>query len=153
MLDGCAALIVALLGACPALRVLATSREPIAVAGEQIWRVPPLGHGEAIELFTDRAREARPELEITADNLALVTEICHRLDGIPLAIELAASRVRALALTEIVDSLHDRFRLLTGGSRSAPPADDAGFRRLVTCAADRTGAGAVSATGGFPERV
>lgn len=79
----------------------------------------PLGHGEAIELFTDRAREARPELEITADNLALVTEICHRLDGIPLAIELAASRVRALALTEIVDSLHDRFRLLTGGSRIA----------------------------------
>lgn len=119
LLDGCAALIVALLGACPALRVLATSREPIAVAGEQIWRVPPLGHGEAIELFTDRAREARPELEITADNLALVTEICHRLDGIPLAIELAASRVRALALTEIVDSLHDRFRLLTGGSRIA----------------------------------
>lgn len=119
LVDGCAALIVALLGACPALRVLATSREPIAVAGEQIWRVPPLGHSEAIELFTDRAREARPEFDINADNLAVVTEICHRLDGMPLAIELAASRVRALTLTEIVDSLHDRFRLLTGGSRIA----------------------------------
>ncbi len=99
LLDASAALIVALLGACPALTVLATSREPIAVAGEQTWRVPPLAlDDEAIELFTDRARLARPDFTITADDAAAVTEICHRLDGMPLAIELAAARVRALSL-------------------------------------------------------
>ena len=120
LLDACALLLDAMLGACPALTVLATSREPIAVAGEQVWRVPPLGlDDEAIELFTDRARLARPEFTITADDVAAVSQICHRLDGMPLAIELAAARVRALSLAEIVDSLHDRFRLLTGGSRTA----------------------------------
>ena len=74
---------------------------------------------EAIELFTDRARRARPDFRVTDDNAALVTEICARLDGMPLAIELAAARVRALSLAEILDSLHDRFRLLTGGARTA----------------------------------
>ncbi|QZY46152.1 MULTISPECIES: helix-turn-helix transcriptional regulator [Mycolicibacterium] len=120
LLDACATLIDALLGACPALAMLATSREPIAVAGEQTWRVPPLAlDDDAIELFTDRARRARPDFIISADDAAAVSEICHRLDGMPLAIELAAARVRALSLTEIVDGLHDRFRLLTGGSRTA----------------------------------
>ena len=119
-LDACAALVVALLGACPALTLLATSREPIAVAGEVTWRVPPLSLGaEAIELFTDRARLARPDFSITDDDAATVTEICRRLDGMPLAIELAAARVRALSLTEIVEGLHDRFRFLTGGARTA----------------------------------
>jgi DNA-binding CsgD family transcriptional regulator/tetratricopeptide (TPR) repeat protein len=70
-------------------------------------------------LFTDRARHVRPEFAVTEDNAAAVTEICRRLDGMPLAIELAAARVRALSLTEILDSLHDRFRLLTGGARTA----------------------------------
>ena len=74
---------------------------------------------EAIELFTDRARRARPDFAVTDDNAAAVTEICRRLDGMPLAIELAAARVRALSLAEILDSLHDRFRLLTGGARTA----------------------------------
>ena len=120
LLDARAALVVALLGACPALTVLATSREPIGVAGEVIWRVPSLSLAdEAIELFTDRARQVRPDFAVTDDNAATVAEICRRLDGMPLAIELAAARVRALSLTEILDSLHDRFRLLTGGARTA----------------------------------
>jgi predicted ATPase/DNA-binding CsgD family transcriptional regulator len=102
------------------LTVLATSREPIGVSGEATWRVPSLSlAGEAIELFTDRARLAQSDFTVTADNAAAVAEICQRLDGMPLAIELAAARVRALALAEIVDGLHDRFRLLTGGSRTA----------------------------------
>lgn len=74
---------------------------------------------EAIELFSDRARRARPDFRVDDDNAALVEEICRRLDGMPLAIELAAARVRALSLPQIVDSLHDRFRLLTGGARTA----------------------------------
>jgi predicted ATPase/DNA-binding CsgD family transcriptional regulator len=99
---------------------LATSREPIGVAGEVSWRVPSLSLAdEAIELFTDRARRARPDFAVSADNAATVGEICARLDGLPLAIELAAARVRALSLAEILDSLHDRFRLLTGGARTA----------------------------------
>ena len=100
--------------------MLATSREAIGVAGEVSWRVPSLSLAdEAIELFTDRARHARPDFAVTDDNAATVTEICERLDGMPLAIELAAARVRALSVPEILDSLHDRFRLLTGGARTA----------------------------------
>ena len=77
--------------------MLATSREPIGVAGEVTWRVPSLSLAdEAIELFTDRARRARPDFAVTDDNAATVAEICRRLDGMPLAIELAAARVRAL---------------------------------------------------------
>ena len=120
LLDACAALMVALLEACPELTLLVTSREPIGVAGEVSWRVPSLSlTDEAVELFTDRARRARSDFEISDDNAAVMAEICQRLDGLPLAIELAAARVRALSLTEILDSLHDRFRLLTGGARTA----------------------------------
>lgn len=120
LLDAAAALIVNLLGACPQLTFLATSREPISVDGEVIWRVPSLSlTGEAIELYTDRARRARPDFRRTDDNAATITEICRRLDGMPLAIELAAAQVRALSLDEILGGLHDRFRLLTGGSRRA----------------------------------
>ena len=116
----CAELVVALLGGAPGLTLLATSREAIGVAGELSWRVPSLSLAdEAIELFADRARHARPDFTVTDDNAAAVAEICARLDGMPLAIELAAARVRALSLTEILDSLHDRFRLLTGGARTA----------------------------------
>jgi predicted ATPase/class 3 adenylate cyclase/DNA-binding CsgD family transcriptional regulator len=119
LLDASAALIVALFGACPGLTLLATSREPIGVAGEVSWRVPSLSLGdEAIELFSDRARRARPDFRVDGDAVA-VAEICRRLDGMPLAIELAAARVRALSVTEILGSLHDRFRLLTGGARTA----------------------------------
>jgi len=120
LLDACAALIVEMLGGCPAVTVVATSREPIGVAGEVSWRVPSLSLAdEAIELFTDRARHARPAFNITEDNAPTAAEICRRLDGVPLAIELAAARVRVLSLTEIRDGLHDRFRLLTGGARTA----------------------------------
>ncbi len=120
LLDACAELIAALLGGAPGLTVLATSREPIGVAGEVNWRVPSLALAdEAIELFADRARHVRPDFALSDDNAAAVGEICARLDGVPLAIELAAARVRALSLAEILDSLHDRFRLLTGGARTA----------------------------------
>jgi predicted ATPase/class 3 adenylate cyclase/DNA-binding CsgD family transcriptional regulator len=120
LLDASAELVVALLGAAPGLTLLATSREAIGVGGEVSWRVPSLSlAGEAIELFIDRARHARTDFTLTDDNAATVGEICARLDGAPLAIELAAARVRALSVAEILDSLHDRFRLLTGGARTA----------------------------------
>jgi predicted ATPase/class 3 adenylate cyclase len=120
LLDASAALVNALLGATAGLTFLATSREPIGVAGEVSWRVPSLSLAdEAIELFIDRAHRARPDFTLSNDNAATVGEICRRLDGLPLAIELAAARVRALSLAEILDSLHDRFRLLTGGARTA----------------------------------
>jgi predicted ATPase/class 3 adenylate cyclase/tetratricopeptide (TPR) repeat protein len=120
LLDASAELVVALLGAAPALTVLATSREPLGVTGEATRRVPSLSlTDEAIELFTDRARLAQSDFTVTRDNAAAVAEICRRMDGMPLAIELAAARVRALSLAEIVDGLHDRFRLLTGGARTA----------------------------------
>ncbi|HXL61114.1 MAG TPA: AAA family ATPase, partial [Mycobacterium sp.] len=120
LLDASAELIVALLGGSPRLTLLATSREAIGVAGEVSWRVPSLSLAdEALELFGDRARHARPGFAVTDGNAATVDEICARLDGVPLAIELAAARVRALSPAEILDSLHDRFRLLTGGARTA----------------------------------
>jgi predicted ATPase/class 3 adenylate cyclase/DNA-binding CsgD family transcriptional regulator len=121
LLHASAELVTALLGATPQLTLLATSREPIGVTGEATWRVPSLSlRDEAIELFADRARLARPEFRLSDDTAAaVVAEICARLDGMPLAIELAAVRVRALSLAEIRDSLHDRFRLLVGGARTA----------------------------------
>jgi predicted ATPase/class 3 adenylate cyclase/DNA-binding CsgD family transcriptional regulator len=120
LLDACAALIVGLQGGCPAVTLIATSREPIGVAGEVGWRVPSLSLAdEAIELFADRARRVRSDFRLTDETVAAAAEICRRLDGVPLAIELAAARVRVLSLTEIRDGLHDRFRLLTGGARTA----------------------------------
>jgi predicted ATPase/class 3 adenylate cyclase/DNA-binding CsgD family transcriptional regulator len=120
LLDASAELVVALLSSAARLTLLTTSREAIGVAGEVSWRVPSLSlDSEAIALFTDRARHARPDFMLTDDNAAAVGEICARLDGVPLAIELAAARVRALSLAEILNSLHDRFRLLTGGARTA----------------------------------
>ncbi|RDH78975.1 LuxR family transcriptional regulator [Mycolicibacterium moriokaense] len=119
LLDTCGDAITRLLNSCPRLTILATSREPISVSGEVTWRVPSLSlHDEAVALFTDRALRARPTFHATGDDLDLVTNICRRLDGMPLAIELAAARVRALSLQQIADSLHDRFRLLTGGARN-----------------------------------
>ena len=120
LLDASAELVVALLSGAAQLTLLATSREAIGVAGEVSWRVPSLSPAdEAIKLFTDRARHARPDCTLTDDNAATVGEICARLDGVPLAIELAAARVRSLSPAEILESLHDRFRLLTGGARTA----------------------------------
>jgi predicted ATPase/class 3 adenylate cyclase/DNA-binding NarL/FixJ family response regulator len=122
LLDASAELVTAIVGGCPGVTVLATSREPIGVAGEAIWRVSSLSLAdEAVELFVDRACQVRPDFSLAGDEdaAAAVAQICRRLDGIPLAIELAAARVRVLSLSDIVDSLHDRFRLLTGGARTA----------------------------------
>jgi predicted ATPase/DNA-binding CsgD family transcriptional regulator len=120
LLEACAVLAEDLLRACPALTVMVTSREPVGVAGEATWRVPSLPlASEAVELFADRAQRARPGFVITPENGEEVAEICRRLDGMPLAIELAAARLRAFSPAEIVAGLHDRFRLLTGGSRTA----------------------------------
>lgn len=122
LLDACAALVDALLSGCPAATLVATSREPIGLTGEVSWRVPSLSLAdEAIKLFTDRARAVRPDFYLTEDNADTVVEICRRLDGVPLAIELAAARVRVMSLTEIRDSLQNGFRLLTGGARTAMP--------------------------------
>jgi predicted ATPase/class 3 adenylate cyclase/DNA-binding CsgD family transcriptional regulator len=120
LLEACADLVNDVLEGCSRVTILATSREPLLVSGEVNWQVPSLSLAdEAVDLFTDRARRARPDFAVTDANSETVTEICRRLDGMPLAIELAAARVRALSLDEIVGSLHDRFRLLTGGARTA----------------------------------
>jgi len=120
LLDACGELVVGLLPACPHLTILATSREQLGVPGELTWRVPSLSLAdEAVDLFVDRARRVRPDFVVDETSTALIEEVCARLDGMPLAIELAAARIRALSLQQIFDSLHDRFRLLTGGARTA----------------------------------
>lgn len=120
LLDQSAELVAAVLCAAPQVTILATSREPLGVAGEATFRVPSLSLADdAIDLFADRARLAHRDFALTTENSVTVTEICKRLDGMPLAIELAAARVRALSLDEILDGLRDRFRLLTGGARTA----------------------------------
>ena len=129
VVDACAALIVHLLERCGALTVLTTSREPLGVPGEVVWRVPslaspPVGVADpasydAVALFVDRARRARPTLALTESTLHAVGEICRRLDGIALAIELAAAAVRVLPPDRIVAELDNRFALLTGGPRTA----------------------------------
>jgi non-specific serine/threonine protein kinase len=117
----CAQLAEALLRICPRLRIMATSREPLNVPGETTWRVPSLATGEATQLFAERARAAKPDFRLTNQNRDALTQICERLDNIPLAIELAASRLRAFSVEQIAAKLDDRFHLLTGGSRTALP--------------------------------
>jgi predicted ATPase/DNA-binding SARP family transcriptional activator len=119
IVDGAAELVDALLRSCPRLTILATSREALGVASETAWLVPPLASAEAVHLFVDRARAAAPSFALTSANTASVSEICRRLDGIPLAIELAAARVRVLSPEQIAQRLDDAFRLLTTGSRTA----------------------------------
>ncbi|UVO14383.1 LuxR C-terminal-related transcriptional regulator [Mycobacterium sp. SVM_VP21] len=122
LLDACARLIDTLLAASAELIIVATSREPLGVAGEVTWPTPSLSLAdEAVELFTQRAWLVRPEFASTDDGAATIVEICRRLDGVPLAIELAATRVRALSLTEIRDGLDERLQLLTGGARTVVP--------------------------------
>lgn len=110
-----------LLCASESLRIVATSREPLGVAGERVWPVPPIAPGEAVKLFADRAAAADPSFDVTPANRPFIGEICERLDGIPLAIELAAARVRVLTPEQIAAKLEDRFTLLTGGVRTAIP--------------------------------
>lgn len=122
LIDACAALVERLLRECPRLTVLATSREALGVPSETAWLVPPLAGSEAIQLFIERAQAALPSFSAgsEADETTL-SDICRRLDGIPLAIELAAARVRVLSPDQIAGRLNDAFRLLTGGSRTALP--------------------------------
>jgi predicted ATPase/DNA-binding SARP family transcriptional activator len=128
VLDNCehlvgpsAALAEALLRACPRLTVLATSREPLGVPGEATWRVPSLTGAGAIALFAERARAVRPDFEVTDAVAPVLAQLCRRLDNIPLALELAAARTSALSVDEIASRLDDRFRLLSGGARTAVP--------------------------------
>ena len=142
LIDACAQLADALLKTCPDLWILATSRETLGIPGEAVFAVPPLslpesqpqqspasGQGallayeqsEAVRLFIERATLASSSFELTAENGMWVAEICRRLDGMPLAIELAAARVRTLSVQQIAQRLDDRFHLLTGGSRTAEP--------------------------------
>ncbi len=112
---------VEILRHCPQVRVVATSREPFNVGGEQTLRLASLGIRDSIALFADRARSADPRFALTDANLDSVTAIATRLDGMPLAIELAAARVRVLSPEQIAQRLDERFRMLTGGDRSALP--------------------------------
>ena len=134
LVDAVATMVDRLLGAAPGLRILTTSRHALRVNGERVLHVPPLPvpdeddvtagstvRAEAMLLFADRAAEVEPDFTITSENSRPVARLCQRLDGIPLAIELAAVRVRALPVQEIVDRLDDRFWLLTSGSRAALP--------------------------------
>jgi predicted ATPase/DNA-binding SARP family transcriptional activator len=122
-----------LVRSCPRMIILATSREPLAIEGEHLYRVPPLFVPpanadpdrllacDAVRLFADRARQQRSDFAVDPDNASAVGRLCRRLDGIPLAIELAAARLRTLPLDEIDNRLDQRFRLLTGGNRITPP--------------------------------
>ena len=135
LLSACAVLVDNLLRSCPELRVLVTSRQPLGISGEVALTVPSLSmpdHGwvsaparladyEAIRLFAERAGAALPGFQLATANQEAVIQICRRLDGIPLAIELAAVRLKALSVEQIVERLDDRFRLLTAGSRTAMP--------------------------------
>ncbi|MBW5423866.1 AfsR/SARP family transcriptional regulator [Streptomyces sp. BG9H] len=120
VIDAAAALAERLLTHCPGLTILATSREPLGVPGESVRPVEPLPPDPAYRLFAERATAVRPGFD-PAEDAGAVAEICRRLDGLPLAIELAAARLRLLAPRQIADRLDDRFRLLTSGSRTALP--------------------------------
>ena len=121
VVDACAELAERLLRACPRLHILATSRETLRCAGEVLWRVPSLSQSESRQLFVDRARAVRPGFEIVEDRASVLARICDQLDGIPLAIELAAARTSTLSLEQIAGRLDDRFNLLTVGRRTAIP--------------------------------
>jgi predicted ATPase/class 3 adenylate cyclase len=133
LLDDAARVVEELLGGCRELTVLTTSREPLATPGETVWPVPALPvaaagaplatvvDAAAVRLFVERARQARPGFAVDDHNVAAVGEVCRRLDGIPLALELAAARVRSMPIQDIVRDLDDRFRLLTGGARTRLP--------------------------------
>jgi len=135
LIAGCAELADTLLRGCPHLRILTTSREPLGIDGEAVWPVPPLSlpsfngpqaleqiaDSEAVRLFTERARSVLPTFAVTEHTAAAVADVCIKLDGIPLAIELAAARVRALGVDQIATRLNNRFGLLATGRRAALP--------------------------------
>lgn len=119
--DDCAALVRELLRGAPGLQVLAAGRRPLRVDGETTYPLAPMTDDDAMELFARRAASVRPGFTLTDGNRDTVRELCRRLDGIPLALELAAGRLRALTVEQVLRRLDDRFRLLTGGSPSALP--------------------------------
>src|SRR6185437_960290 len=135
LLVACAVLVDALLRVCPRLTILGTSREAMGIGGERPCQVPPLdlpdpcgrltleqvAACDAVQLFAQRAQAMRPSFALTGQQVILAAQVCRRLDGIPLAIELAAARLSALSLDQLATRLNDRFRLLTGGSRTALP--------------------------------
>jgi predicted ATPase/DNA-binding SARP family transcriptional activator/Tfp pilus assembly protein PilF len=162
LIQSCASFVITLLDRCAHLRILATSRQSLGLSGEQMWRVPSLAvpdvsdfamdtveHGEnarasawmdfaAVQLFVERSRLLQPKLTETYTDMRAVGVICRRLDGIPLAIELAAARVRVLPIEQIASRLDDRFRLLTGGSRTALPRQQT-LRALIDWSYDLLG--------------
>lgn len=121
LIAACARLADELLHYCAGLKILASSREALGIAGEVAYRVPSLADSESIQLFVDRARAANSKFALTDSNASAAARICHRLDGIPLAIELAAARTKILSAEQIATRLDDMFRLLVGGSRTALP--------------------------------
>jgi non-specific serine/threonine protein kinase len=134
LIEACAQVAAALLRACPHVAVLATSREALGITGETAYRVPSLSlpaaqaltletlhESEAVRLFGERATAVQPHFALTPANAAAVAQVCQRLDGIPLALEMAAARVRGLSVEQLAARLDQRFRLLTGGSRAALP--------------------------------
>jgi predicted ATPase/DNA-binding CsgD family transcriptional regulator len=128
LVDACAVLVGSLLRSCPRLQVLATSRRSLRIAGEAVFRVPPLSvpdrgsvDGEAVELLTDRAASVLSGQELDEDEREVAAELCRRLDGIPLAIELAAVRLKTLSIHQVLDRLGDRFAILGEADRAAPP--------------------------------
>ena len=121
LISACARLADDLLHHCAGLKILASSREALGIAGEVAYPTPSLADSESTSLFVDRARAANPKFSLTDANASSVAQICHRLDGIPLAIELAAARTKFLSAEQIAARLDDLFRLLVGGSRTALP--------------------------------
>ena len=121
VIDEARRVVAAMLRACPGVRLLATSREALGIAGERIFRIPSLDLQDAVDLFVDRARAIEAQFELTDENAPFVTEICRRLDGIPLAVELAAARIKLLSPRQLTQRLDARFRLLTGGDKSVLP--------------------------------
>ena len=133
VLDACAQFVDTLLKGCPSLKILATSREALGIMGEATYRVPSLGlpdfqqsfedlsDHESVRLFEERAQLAKMDFLLTEENVSAVAQICRQLDGIPLAIELAAARIKIFTPEQIAERLKDQFKLLTGGSRTALP--------------------------------
>jgi len=121
LIEACARLVDELLHQCAGLKILSSSREALGIAGEVSYHVPSLADSESTQLFVDRARAANSNFRLTETNASSIAQICSRLDGIPLAIELGAARVKLLSPEQIAARLDDRFRLLVGGSRTALP--------------------------------
>lgn len=152
LVDACAKLVDALLRNCPRIVVLATSREPLSISGEQVFRVPSLSlpprvpetslaeasRSEAVALFCERAHLHRQEFALDETTVAPVVSLCRHLDGIPLAIELAAARLQSMSVADIESRLNNRLRLLTGGSRTAVPRQQT-LRALIAWSYDLLG--------------